>query len=54
MKLMTRFNLILLLLFGLAGEVVAYIAHGFLNNSARRVVLQQAELMMANAQAVRE
>jgi protein-histidine pros-kinase len=54
MKLMTRFNLILLLLFGLAGAVVAYIAHGFLNNSARRVVLQQAELMMANAQAVRE
>ena len=54
MKLMTRFNLILLLLFGLAGVVVAYIAHGFLNNSARRVVLQQAELMMANAQAVRE
>src|SRR5271166_1319464 len=54
MKLMTRFNLILLLIFGTAGVVVSYLAHGFLNNSARRVVLQQAELMMANAQAVRE
>jgi protein-histidine pros-kinase len=54
MNLMMRFNLILLLLFGTAGVVVAYIAHGFLNNSARAVVLQQAELMMASAEAVRE
>jgi len=54
MKLMMRFNLILLLIFGTAGMVVSYLAHGFLNDSARRVVLQQAELMMANAAAVRE
>lgn len=54
MKLMTRFNLILVLLFGTAGVVIAHIAYGFLNNSARRVVLQQADLMMASAEAVRE
>lgn len=54
MKLMMRFNIILLLIFGVTGITVSYLAHGFLNNAARRVVLQQAELMMANAAAVRE
>jgi HAMP domain-containing protein len=54
MKLMMKFNVILLVLFGTAGLAISYIAYGFLTSSARRVVLQQAELMMANAQAVRE
>ena len=54
MKLMTRFNLILLLIFGLAGLVISHVARGFLNESARDVVLRQAELMMASAQAVRD
>lgn len=54
MKLMLRFNLILLLLFVTAGVVIAYFSHGFLNSNARNVVLQEAELMMASAQAVRE
>lgn len=46
--------MILLLLFATAGVVVSHIAYGFLTNAARRVVLQQAELMMASAQAVRD
>jgi len=54
MRLMMRFNLILLLILGVAGLVVSQVAYNFLKNSARRVVMQQAELMMANAQAVRD
>jgi protein-histidine pros-kinase len=53
MKLLLRFNLILLVIFGVAGVVISYLAYGYLNRSARLVVLQQAGLMMANAQAVR-
>jgi methyl-accepting chemotaxis protein len=51
---MTKFNLILLVLFGVAGLVISQIAYSFLINSARREVLQQAELMLASAKAVRD
>ena len=54
MKLMTKFNLILLVLFGVAGLVISQIAYSFLIKSARREVLQEAELMLASAKAVRE
>jgi HAMP domain-containing protein len=54
MKLMTKFNLILLVLFGAAGLAISQLAYNFLINDARRQVLQEAEMMMASARAVRE
>ena len=54
MKLMTKINLILLLLFGAAGLVMSQLAYNFLINDARRQVLQEAELMMASAKSVRD
>jgi len=54
MKLMAKFNLILLVLFGASGIVISQIAYAFHINDARRQVLQEAELMMASATAVRD
>jgi len=54
MKLLTKFNLILILLFGICGLVIADIAYNFLISNARREVLEEAELMMANAKSVRD
>jgi HAMP domain-containing protein len=54
MKLLTKFNLILLLLFGSGGWLISQLAYTFLINDARRQVMQEAELMMASARAVRE
>jgi hypothetical protein len=54
MKLMAKFNLILLVLFGTSALVISQIAFSFLINNARRQVLQEAELMMASARAVRD
>jgi protein-histidine pros-kinase len=52
-KLLTKFNLILLAAFGLSVAVVATIAYYFLVSSARQQVMDQAELMMASATSVR-
>jgi protein-histidine pros-kinase len=54
MRLLTKLNLILLVLFGAAGLAISQIADGFLFKNARREVLQQAELMMASARSVRD
>jgi HAMP domain-containing protein len=54
MKLLTKFNLTLLLLFGIGGLMISEIAHTFLLRNARREVLQEAELMMASAKSVRD
>ena len=54
MKLLTKFNLILLVLFGAGGLIISYASYGFLMDNARREVLQQAELMMASATSVRD
>jgi protein-histidine pros-kinase len=54
MKLLTKFNLILLVLFGTGGLIIAQFAYSFLISNARREVLQEAELMMASARAVRD
>ncbi len=54
MKLLTKFNLILLLLFGAAGFIISEVAYSFLINNARREVMQEAELMMASATSVRD
>ena len=54
MKLLTKFNVIVLVLFGTGGLVISQVISNFLINNAQREVLQQAELMMASAMAVRD
>jgi methyl-accepting chemotaxis protein len=54
MKLLTKFNLLLLVLFGTGGLIISQVAYTFLIKNARREVLQEAELMMASATSVRE
>jgi methyl-accepting chemotaxis protein len=54
MKLLTKFNLILLVLFGAGGLIISQVTYNFLINNARREVLREAELMMASAKAVRD
>ena len=54
MRLLTKFNLILVLLLGVCGLIIAELAYTFLINNARREVLEEAQLMMANAQSVRD
>jgi len=54
MKLLTKFNLILLVLFGTGGLIISQVIHSFLISNARREVLQEAGLMMASAKSVRD
>jgi HAMP domain-containing protein len=54
MKLLMKFNLILLLLFGSGLFLVSYMAHQFLLDNARKQVLQQAQLMVESARSTRE
>ena len=54
MKLLTKFNLILLVLFGIGGLIISQVTYRFLIDNARHEVLREAELMMASAKAVRD
>ncbi len=54
MKLLTKFNIVLILFFGVGGILIAQLAKDFLLNNARNQVVQQAELMMASAKATRD
>lgn len=54
MKLLAKFNLILLMIFGAGGLLIAQLAYSFLFGNARREVLQQAQLMLASAKSVRD
>jgi len=54
MKLLTKFNLILLVIFGAGGFLIAQFAYSFLIGNARREVMEQAQLMMASANSVRD
>lgn len=54
MKLLTKFNLILLVIFGAGGFLISQFAYSFLIGNARREVLEQARLMMASANSVRD
>lgn len=54
MKLLTKFNLVLLVFFGASGFLIAHLAYQFLMRNARDQVLQQAELMMAGAGSTRD
>jgi len=54
MRLMAKFNLIMLVVFGAGGFLIAQLSYSFLIENARREVLQQAQLMMASAKSVRD
>jgi methyl-accepting chemotaxis protein len=54
MRLLTKFNVMLLVFFGISGFVISHMAYQFLMRNAREQVLQQAELMMASAASTRD
>jgi len=54
MKLLTKFNLVLIVFFGAGGFIISRLAYDFLMNNARDQVLQQAELMLASARSTRD
>lgn len=53
MRLLLKFNLILIIIFGAATVVAGYLARNFLQQTAHDQVLQQARLMMGSAGAMR-
>lgn len=53
MKLLTKFNLVLVVVFGLGMFLISHFAYKFLMSNARDQVLQQAELMEASASATK-
>jgi len=54
MKLLTKFNFILLVLFAMGGLIISQVIYSFLIGNAQREVFQQAQLMMASAMSVRD
>ena len=54
MKLLTKFNLVLILVFGLGMYLISHYAYVFLMNDARAQVLDQAQLMAASASATKD
>lgn len=54
MKLLVKFNLLLILIFGLGLTLIAVNARSFLLDDAKKEVLNQAELMAASARATRD
>jgi HAMP domain-containing protein len=54
MKILTKFNLIFVLLFGTGLFFISRMAYDFLMDNARSQVLKQAELMMASAKSTRD
>lgn len=53
MRILAKFNLILILIFGAAVSITGHIAHGFLERDARQQVIRQAELMVGAASGMR-
>ena len=54
MKLLAKFNLVLVLVFGIGMFLISHFAYEFLMNDARQQVLQQAQLMAASASATKD
>ena len=54
MKLLTRFNLIFIVVFGLGLSVAVWLAFSFLQKDAKARVLEQAKLMMQTTLATRD
>lgn len=53
MKLLTKFNLALVVVFSLAMVPAGWVSHALLQRSARQQVIQNARIMMETAKAVR-
>jgi protein-histidine pros-kinase len=53
-KLLAKFNIVLVLVFGLGMFLISHFAYNFLMADARQQVLQQAELMAASASATKD
>ncbi len=53
MKLLVKFNLLFIVLFGAGVGITALISHSFLRRNAREEVVRQAELMMETATSTR-
>jgi len=53
LKLLVKFNLLFIVLFGAGVGATALVSHGFLRQNAREEVVKQAELMMETATATR-
>jgi HAMP domain-containing protein len=54
MKLLLKFNLIVVTLVAIGLAIVSWVAHSFLIDNARSQVIQQAELMMQSASSTRD
>ena len=54
MKLLTKFNLVLIVVFGLGLALISHFAYDFLMSDARQQVLQQAQLLEASASATKD
>jgi protein-histidine pros-kinase len=54
LKLLAKFNLILIALFGAGSILVAFASYQFLMRNARDQVIQQAELMIESARSTRQ
>ena len=54
MKLLAKFNLMLLVLFGIGLLVVGLLSRRFLQQNARDQTLQQARLMISGARSTRD
>jgi hypothetical protein len=52
MRLLAKFNLVLIVVFGVGINLACYIAHQFLYQNARNEVVNQARLMMSAAGAM--
>jgi methyl-accepting chemotaxis protein len=54
LKLLAKFNIMLILLFGAGLLLVSQLSHNFLEKNAREQTLQQAKLMIASARSTRD
>jgi methyl-accepting chemotaxis protein len=54
MKLLAKFNLILLVVFGVGGLIISQLAHSWLQDDAKQKVTDQAKLMLASSKSIRD
>jgi HAMP domain-containing protein len=54
LKLLLKFNLIVIALVAIGLAIVSWVAHSFLVDNARAQIIQQAELMMQSASSIRD
>ncbi|MGC1359640.1 MAG: DUF3365 domain-containing protein [Silvibacterium sp.] len=54
MKLLTKFNLVLIVVFGVGMFLISHNAYNFLMTNAKQQVLQEAQLMAASASATKD